>query len=215
MAAAISRSGSAIRTSSSSTCRLMPNSRSTTSTTASPVPMDPTPSSKPADTRAYGAFSENFPSYPLTFEFRHRYADWRHRRLPEQPQHLLLRRCRSDFGHAGECRPRRLATAERPPPAQTLLPSSAVQGRLLSTTTALYEPRADATTNFVIPGGRAWWVIDAQGGFYELWISCVAHPIWVPAEHDGTELRLAVERRTAAGCGRINHDLDSRRFRAA
>lgn len=65
------------------------------------------------------------------------------------------------------------------------LPADAVQGRLLSTVTALFSPNAIDTTNVVLPAGSAWFVIDAQDGYYKLWVACQAQTLWVPADAIG------------------------------
>jgi hypothetical protein len=65
------------------------------------------------------------------------------------------------------------------------IPSGAVQGRMLETAQAVFEPRSDATTNVIIPGGTAWWIVDAEDGYYELVISCSSNYVWVPASSMG------------------------------
>ncbi|MEP7291626.1 MAG: hypothetical protein ABI835_07570 [Chloroflexota bacterium] len=59
------------------------------------------------------------------------------------------------------------------------------QGRMLSTVDALYEPIAGSTTGVIIPAGSAWWVLGAKDGYYEIWISCDADSVWVPADSIG------------------------------
>jgi hypothetical protein len=59
-------------------------------------------------------------------------------------------------------------------------PEGSTQGRLTESVVALYEPLAEATTTIVLPAGTAWWIMDAQDGFYQLWIACNASPVWVP-----------------------------------
>ncbi len=65
---------------------------------------------------------------------------------------------------------------------KTVLPASAVQGRMLTTLRALFAPRADTTTDVTLEAGTSWWVIGAQDGYYHLWIACKAETVWVPAE---------------------------------
>ncbi len=77
------------------------------------------------------------------------------------------------------------ATLTPPPPGipcEYILPESAVQGRVLYTLVALYDPDPNTSTNVIIGAGTSWWVIGAQNGFYQLWITCYAPPVWVPAE---------------------------------
>jgi hypothetical protein len=57
----------------------------------------------------------------------------------------------------------------------------AVQGRMISSTIALWEPNAGSTTDVIIPVGSSWWIIDVAPGFYRLWIACEAQPVWVSA----------------------------------
>jgi hypothetical protein len=61
------------------------------------------------------------------------------------------------------------------------LPVGSVQGRIVSTVFALYDPNPDATTNVAIPGGTSWWIIGTAPGYYRLWIACQANPVWVSA----------------------------------
>ena len=63
--------------------------------------------------------------------------------------------------------------------------SGAVQGRMLETVQAVYEPRSDATTNVTIPGGTSWWIAGAANGYYKLFISCPGNFVWVPASTMG------------------------------
>jgi hypothetical protein len=56
---------------------------------------------------------------------------------------------------------------------------------MLETVQAVYEPRSDATTNVTVPEGTAWWIVGAQNGYYELFISCPANYVWVPASSMG------------------------------
>lgn len=65
------------------------------------------------------------------------------------------------------------------------VPSTSVQGRVQFTVNALFEPRADALTNVTIPGGTAWYVLDGQNGYYQIFIACKASPVWVPADSLG------------------------------
>jgi hypothetical protein len=74
--------------------------------------------------------------------------------------------------------------------------SGSVQGRMLETVQAVYEPRSDATTNVTVPAGTAWWVVGAENGYYKLFISCPGNYVWVPARrwdristHRGMALR--------------------------
>jgi hypothetical protein len=60
-------------------------------------------------------------------------------------------------------------------------PSSGVQGRILETTFGYFEPSYASATNVTLQQGTSWWVVDAQRGFYELWIACRAQNVWVPA----------------------------------
>jgi hypothetical protein len=69
-----------------------------------------------------------------------------------------------------------------PPPACPYpLVMGAVQGRMISSTIALWEPNAGSTTDVIIPVGSSWWIIDVAPGFYRLWIACEAQPVWVSA----------------------------------
>lgn len=69
-----------------------------------------------------------------------------------------------------------------PPPACPYpLVTGAVQGRMISSTIALWEPNAGSTTDVIIPIGSSWWIIDVAPGFYKLWIACEAQPVWVSA----------------------------------
>ncbi|MDL1900906.1 hypothetical protein FBR02_09060 [Anaerolineae bacterium CFX9] len=69
-----------------------------------------------------------------------------------------------------------------PPPACPYpLVTGAVQGRMISSTIALWEPNAGSTTDVIIPVGSSWWIIDVAPGFYRLWIACEAQPVWVSA----------------------------------
>lgn len=65
------------------------------------------------------------------------------------------------------------------------IPSGSVQGRMLETVAAVYEPSSGAETNVVIPGGTAWWIIGADDGYYKLFIACPGNPVWVPASSMG------------------------------
>lgn len=69
-----------------------------------------------------------------------------------------------------------------PPPACPYpLVNGSVQGRMISSTIALYEPNAGSTTDVIVPVGSSWWIIDTVPGYYQLWIACEAQPIWVQA----------------------------------
>lgn len=137
----------------------------------------------------YGSFLEPFPSYPLTFEFRidtfvSGVLVW---------QSSIIINCSADT--ASPQVPTIVSGPYVPsvPGGGTasaigcaaVLPSSAVQGRMLATEAGLFEPRADATTDVTLPGGSSWWIIAAQDGFYRLWIACEASPVWVPASSMG------------------------------
>jgi hypothetical protein len=79
-------------------------------------------------------------------------------------------------------------TATNITPNETCLssiPSGSVQGRMLETVAAVYEPNSGAETNVVIPGGTAWWIIGADDGYYKLFIACPGNPVWVPASSMG------------------------------
>jgi hypothetical protein len=54
---------------------------------------------------------------------------------------------------------------------------------VLISTLAFYDPTLEATTDVLVPGGSAWWIINAQNGFYEIWIACFAEPVWVLANN--------------------------------
>jgi len=56
-----------------------------------------------------------------------------------------------------------------------------VQGRIVQTTLAYWAPDINTLTTVLLPGGSSWWVTDAQNGFYQLWITCEANLVWVPA----------------------------------
>ena len=127
----------------------------------------------------YGAFSEGFPSYPLTFEFR---IDTLINGVVVYQSSIGVA-CSADANRPGyphQCRSRRGGgTALGGCPSQ--IPDGSVQGRIPQTINALFEPNADAITDVVLPAGSSWWIIGAEGGFYELWITCDASPVWVAA----------------------------------
>ena len=74
-----------------------------------------------------------------------------------------------------------VAVSPAAPGCPVSYPDDSIQGRLTQSVVALYEPRAEAVTPIVLPGGTAWWIMDSQDGFYKLWIACGASPVWVPA----------------------------------
>ncbi len=132
-------------------------------------------------TKVYAAFEEDFPAYPLTFEFRLdtiingivvyqsslSVACSADATVAVTPTNINLTAGGGSGGALSNC--------------LVPLPSTAVQGRLLESTVALYGPNPDETTNIILAAGGSWWVIGAQNGFYELWIACAANPLWVPA----------------------------------
>ena len=65
------------------------------------------------------------------------------------------------------------------------LSEGAVQGRILLTMVAMYAPDPNTSTNVIIQAGTAWYIVGAQNGYYELWISCNALTVWVPAAFVG------------------------------
>ncbi|MFN8531860.1 MAG: CSLREA domain-containing protein, partial [Anaerolineae bacterium] len=65
-------------------------------------------------------------------------------------------------------------------PCRNPLPIGSVQGRVIVTLFAYYDPNPNATSDVVIPGGTSWWIIDTQPGYYRIWITCEATPVWVP-----------------------------------
>ncbi len=65
------------------------------------------------------------------------------------------------------------------------IPAGSVQGRIVETTPAFFEPRESAGANFSIPAGTSWWIIGASDGFYKLFIACRANPVWVRASAVG------------------------------
>ena len=67
----------------------------------------------------------------------------------------------------------------------SFITSGSVQGRLESTTQTYYDPSLDASTNFSLPVGTSWWIVDAEDGFYKLFIACQADYVWAPAEAFG------------------------------
>ncbi len=133
----------------------------------------------------YGSFVEAFPAYPLTFEFR---IDTLISGVVVYQSSLIIN-CTADAsgivtpingppGGSG-------SASATGPACVVSLPATAVQGRLLVTTNALFAPDPAAVTNIVLEGGKAWWVIGAQDGYYRLWIACTANALWVPAESLG------------------------------
>lgn len=147
-------------------------------------------------TRNYGAFMDIFPSYPLTFEFR---LDTIINGIIVYQSSLIVT-CAGDL--TGTLTPVNVipgadpgvpggpGTAAGAPACLVTLPSTAVQGRMLETTTALFEPDAGATTSTILPVGTSWWVIGAESGFYRLWIACQANAVWVPASAVGPNFDL-------------------------
>jgi len=65
-------------------------------------------------------------------------------------------------------------------PCTNPLPIGSVQGRVIVTLFAYYNPNPDSTTDVVIPGGTSWWIIGTDPGYYRIWIACEATPVWVP-----------------------------------
>jgi len=147
----------------------------------------PYPVEQTSGTRAYGAFAQSFPAYPFTFEFR---IDTLISGVVVYQSSLIIN-CTADA--SGSVTPINgppggsgAGSASATGPACVVsLPSTAVQGRLLVTTNALFAPDPAAVTNIVLEGGKAWWVIGAQDGYYRLWIACPANALWVPAESLG------------------------------
>lgn len=132
-------------------------------------------------TRSYSMFSATFPAYPLTFEFR---LDTLIDGVPVY-QSTVSVTCTADATFSAT--PVNLdLTLTLPVPVPvvcpTPLPADAVQGRLLSTVTALFSPNPADTTNIILPAGSAWFVIGAQDGFYRLYIACQAAALWIPAD---------------------------------
>ncbi|GEM_PF-6023898 len=70
------------------------------------------------------------------------------------------------------------------------VPAGSVQGRVIYTTPAYWAPSLDATTDVVLAVGTAWWIVDAEAGFYQLEIACEAERVWVPAEALGANFDL-------------------------
>lgn len=73
------------------------------------------------------------------------------------------------------------ATVDNGRPCTYPLPPNAVQGRVMVTLFALYDPDPGAITDVVIPAGTSWWITDTSLGYYRIWIACHATPVWVPA----------------------------------
>jgi hypothetical protein len=46
---------------------------------------------------------------------------------------------------------------------------------------ALYDPDPGAITDVVVRAGTSWWIIDTAPGYYRIWITCDATPVWVPS----------------------------------
>ncbi|MFN8530808.1 MAG: choice-of-anchor Q domain-containing protein [Anaerolineae bacterium] len=65
-------------------------------------------------------------------------------------------------------------------PCTNPLPIGSVQGRVIVTLFAYYNPNPASTTDIVIPGGTSWWIIGTEPGYYHIWIACEATPVWVP-----------------------------------
>lgn len=129
-------------------------------------------------TMDYNQFAEQFPSYPLTFEFR--LDTLRDGEIIYMSSVLVT--CTAD-GTFDAIPVNVIPTDAIPGTAGcvAVVPSGSVQGRLSATTTGLFEASEGATTNVVLPGGTSWWIIDSEPGFYKLWIACQAAPLWVPA----------------------------------
>ncbi|MBK8022275.1 MAG: hypothetical protein IPK19_12795 [Chloroflexi bacterium] len=136
-------------------------------------------------TKNYASFQETFPSYPLTFEFR----------LDTLINGIVVYESSIGVSCSADAVVPVTPVNGPPTPAEGTpvalkdcaagLPSGSVQGRLLETVVGLYEPDAGAATNVTLAGGTSWWIIGAEGGFYELWIACQAAPMWVPASAVG------------------------------
>jgi hypothetical protein len=73
------------------------------------------------------------------------------------------------------------ATVDNGRPCTYPLPPNVVQGRVMVTLFALYNPDPGAITDVVIPAGTSWWITDTSLGYYRIWIACHATPVWVPA----------------------------------
>jgi hypothetical protein len=59
------------------------------------------------------------------------------------------------------------------------IPAGAVQGRMIETAQAYFAPDESSGTNFNIPVGTSWWILEARSGFYKLFITCGGSPVWV------------------------------------
>ncbi|MDX2140825.1 MAG: hypothetical protein SF123_22265 [Chloroflexota bacterium] len=142
-------------------------------TTQGPFPVEQTDG-----TRLYGNYGTSFRSYPANFEFR---IDTLIDGIVVYQSSIVIS-CTNSFFLP---RPVTIVNGELGvAPVACVSPldtTTAVQGRLLETITALYEPRADATTNVVLPAGSAWWITGSSNGYYRLWIACLANPVYVPA----------------------------------
>ncbi len=138
------------------------------------------PVEQTSGTRSYNQFTALFTAYPLTFAFR----------LDTLIDGIIVYQstvsvaCTAD-GVFPVTPVNVNLTAEPVPSCLTSPPADAVQGRLISTINALFEPDAASTTNVILPGGSAWWIMSAKDGFYQLWIACQAAPVWVPASAIG------------------------------
>ena len=143
----------------------------------------PYPVEQANGTKVYGAFAQPFPSYPFTFEFR----------IDTLISGVVVYTSSLTISCTGDTASTPITPVSGPPggPGSSsasaptcliTLPANAVQGRVLTTTTALYSPDPATTTNIVLEVGKAWWVIGAQDGYYRLWIACNANALWVPAE---------------------------------
>lgn len=147
-------------------------------------------------TRNYAPFLTTFPSYPLTFEFR---LDTLINGVVVYQSSLIVT-CTGNSNiavspvniipGADPGVPGGPGTAAGAPACLVTLPSTAVQGRMLETTTALFAPEVGATTTTILPVGTSWWVIGADSGFYRLWIACQANAVWVPASAVGPNYDL-------------------------
>ncbi|MBL8130352.1 MAG: hypothetical protein JNL42_00735 [Anaerolineae bacterium] len=129
-------------------------------------------------TKNYGAFADSFPAYPLTFEFR----------LDTLIDGLVVYESSISVSCAADAVvpviPVNGVPVPDAPVAQDCtagIPGGSVQGRLLETVSALYAPVGGAATTITLAAGTSWWIIDAEGGYYKLWIACQAAPLWVPA----------------------------------
>ena len=135
-------------------------------------------------THAYGPFEEDLPAYPLTFEFR---LDTLIGGVVVYQSSLSIRPASAD--NEGALTPINVmpgsssgggSSSSLPTDCTYLLPDSAVRGEL-ETTPAFFGPNLEDGANINLQAGGSWWIMDARSGFYKLWITCQANPLWVPA----------------------------------